>query len=237
MTIYDAEHYTDEQRADIIASYPDYIRDARAMGIPVLGSGRVYPVAETDIRHKPFPIPDHWARIGGLDFGWEHPTAAVELAHDRDTDTIYVVQSYRKKEKTPDEHTLTLKHWNLPVWAWPHDGEMRGRGTGEQFKVQYAEAGLEMLPMHAQSEEGTISVEAGVLRILQRMQSGRFKVFSHLEEWFSEFRLYHRKDGKIVDEGEDILSATRYAETMIRFAEVNTIEQSTYRRGRRSSTI
>ena len=239
MTIYDAEHYTDEQRADIIASYKPHIRDARAMGIPVLGSGRIYPVSEADISIKPFKIPDYWARIGGLDFGWDHPTAAIEMAHDRDNDIVYVTQCYRAKEKTPAEHAIVLRPWNLPAWAWPHDGHMRGRGTGEQFKTQYADEGLEMLFQHAQSEDGSISVEAGVSRILQRMQKKRFKVFSHLEEWFSEFRIYHRKDGVIVDDGDDLMSATRYAETMIRFAEVPDRLQKLMQQqsGRRSSTI
>jgi hypothetical protein len=27
------------------------------------------------------------------------------------------------------------------------------------------------------------------------MESGRFKVFKHLTDWFDEYRLYHRKDG------------------------------------------
>jgi hypothetical protein len=28
----------------------------------------------------PIPIPKHWARINGLDFGWDHPFAAISLA-------------------------------------------------------------------------------------------------------------------------------------------------------------
>ncbi len=28
--------------------------------------------------------------------------------------------------------------------------------------------------------------------MLDRMQTGRFKVFRHLNDWFEEFRLYHR---------------------------------------------
>ena len=39
MTIDDAEHYTPEQRDEIIAGYPEHEREARARGIPVLGSG------------------------------------------------------------------------------------------------------------------------------------------------------------------------------------------------------
>ena len=57
--------------------------------------------------------------------------------------------------------------------------------------------------------EGTgqksVSVEAGLMDMLQRMESGRFKVFKHLNDWWEEFRLYHRKDGN--KEGDDV----RYA--------------------------
>jgi hypothetical protein len=219
MTIYDAEHYTDEERAAIIASYPAHERDARSKGIPILGSGRCYPVSEEDISCDIFDIPKHWHRIGALDFGWEHPTAAVDLAHDTDDDIVYVVKTYKKTEATPTVHCQTLKKWKMPIWTWPHDGEMRERGSGKQFSKQYAEEGLEMLPMHAQFDDGSISVAAGVSEILTRMQDGRFKVFRHLEDWFSEFRNYHRKDGVIVAELDDLMSATRYGVVMLRFAE------------------
>ena len=32
-------------------------------------------------------------------------------------------------------------------------------------------------------------------------------------------RLYHRKDGRVMKEGDDLLSATRYAVMMLRYAE------------------
>ena len=53
----------------------------------------------------------------------------------------------------------------------------------------------------------------------ERMRSGRLRVSADLEEWFEEFRLYHRKDGKIVKLKDDLLCATRYAIMMLRFAE------------------
>jgi len=55
--------------------------------------------------------------------------------------------------------------------------------------------------------------------MLTRMQSGRFKVFKHHNDWWEEFRLYHRKDGKVVKEGDDLMCATRYALMMLRFAQ------------------
>jgi hypothetical protein len=41
----------------------------------------------------------------------------------------------------------------------------------------------------------------------------------HLTEWWDEFRLYHRKDGKVHKEHDDLLSATRYGVMMLRYAE------------------
>src|SRR5262245_59192719 len=55
--------------------------------------------------------------------------------------------------------------------------------------------------------------------MLTRMETGKFKVFDTLLDWFEEFRLFHRKDGKVVKEGDDLLSATRYGVMMLRFAE------------------
>src|ERR1700679_4210705 len=56
MTIDDVAHYSPEQRAAIIASYPEYERDSRTKGIPQLGSGRVFPIAEEQLPWAPFHI-------------------------------------------------------------------------------------------------------------------------------------------------------------------------------------
>jgi phage terminase large subunit-like protein len=227
MTIEDAEHYTPEQRAAIIASYPAHEREARTKGIPTLGSGRIFPIAEELIRVEPFEIPRHYAQICGIDFGWDHPSAAIRLAWDRDNDVIYVTAAHRQKEQTPIMFAATVKPWGewLP-WAWPHDGLQHDKGSGQALRDQYAAQGLSMLeekathpPADGEAEgTGGNGVEAGVLDMLDRMQSGRLKVFSNLNDWFEEFRMYHRKDGKIVKLDDDLMSATRYANMMKRHA-------------------
>lgn len=64
-----------------------------------------------------------------------------------------------------------------------------------------------MLHIHAQFDDKLVSVEVpGIQDMLIRMQSGRFKVFKHLADWFEEFRLYHRKDGRVHKEGDDLMS-------------------------------
>jgi phage terminase large subunit-like protein len=219
MRIEEAAHYTEEQRAQIIAGYPEHEREARAHGIPVMGSGRVFPVTEDLLREPALMIPEIWTRIAGLDIGWDHPTAVAWLAHDRDTDTIHVTDCYRLREETPVVHAAAIKArgaW-IPV-AWPHDALQKDKGSGSQIAQQYRDQGVAMCLERATFDDGSSGVEAGIFELLDRMKTGRFKVAAHLADWWEEFRLYHRKDGVIVKEGDDLMSATRYALMAIRYA-------------------
>ncbi|CDX62416.1 conserved hypothetical protein [Mesorhizobium plurifarium] len=194
MTIDDAGHYSPEQRAEIIAAYPEHEREARAKGIPVLGSGRIFPVPDELIACEPFKLPRWWPRIGALDFGWDHPSAAIELAWDTEADVVYVTKAHRASQQTPAMQALALKAWGewLP-FAWPRDGRRETlEGAGVALAKQYAAHGLNMLTGHARFADGSVSVEAGLMDMLDRMQTGRFKVFSTLHAWFEEFRLYRR---------------------------------------------
>jgi phage terminase large subunit-like protein len=219
MTIHDAEHIPVEERARIIASFPAHEREAREKGIPILGSGRIFPVEEASISIEPFAMSPLWPRLGAMDFGWDHPFAAVELVWNRDDDIVYVTRAHRAREQTPIMHAGALRGWGpwLP-WAWPHDGLNHEKGTGEQLKAQYADQGLRMMDVRATYEDGSNGVEAGLMDMLDRMQTGRLKVFRHLSEWWEEFRLYHRKEGKVVKERDDLMSATRYGIMMLRHA-------------------
>jgi phage terminase large subunit-like protein len=68
MTIDDAFHYTEADRARIVAAYPAHEREARSRGIPTLGSGRIFPIEEAALAVDGFDIPRHWPQIGGIDY-------------------------------------------------------------------------------------------------------------------------------------------------------------------------
>lgn len=226
MTLEDALHYSEAKRRAIIEGYPAHEVEARTKGIPSLGSGRVFPVTEESITVDP-PAPGRgWTLIGGLDFGWDHPFAAVKIAHDRDADCVYVLSSYRVRESTPIIHAAALRAWGNIPWAWPHDGMQHDKGSGKQLAELYREQNLNLLTDFARFEDGTYGLEAGVMSMLVRMQTGRLKVARHLTEWLEEFRLYHRKDGVIVPERDDLLSATRYAVMSLRYAEAEASDAS-----------
>jgi phage terminase large subunit-like protein len=219
MALREAEHYTPEQVAQIMAGWPAHERAARGEGTPMLGSGAVFPVPEDRLVVQDFPVPGHWPRIGGLDFGWDHPFGAVELAYEPSGDVVYLVRCYRVREATPLVHAATLKVWGANLrWAWPHDGLQTDKGSGEQLAGQYRKHGLKMLAVRATFPDGSNHVEPGLLSMLQRMETGRWKVFASCGDWLEEYRTYHRKDGKLVKLGDDTISASRYALMMLRYA-------------------
>lgn len=221
----DAPHLDEDAKEEILAALPPHEKEMRSKGIPVLGSGLVFPVSEDDLLVESFQIPKHWPRICGMDFGWDHPTAAVWLAYNRDSDVVYVYDCYRQSGATPMIHSEAIKargDW-IPV-VWPHDGMQHDKGSGQSLSQIYRKHGMRMLGEHFKNPDGTLSVESGLMVMLQRMQTGRFKVFSHLSQWFEEFRQYHRNDGKIVKVRDDLMSATRYACLSLQYASLNMVQ-------------
>jgi len=216
----DAPHLDKDERERLWSSYPPHERETRAKGLPMLGTGAVFPIGDDDLTVKPMPIPPHWSRINGIDFGIDHPAAGVFCAWDKDADTFYVYDCYKSPGQTPVYHAAAMKkHGDWVPNAWPHDGMQRDKGSGIALKDMYRRHGLYMLKEHAHyPDERGNHREPGVIEMYEWMRTGRFKVFSTLSQWFEEKRLYHRKDGKIVDQFDDIMSATRMAFIMRRYA-------------------
>ncbi|MCC7047192.1 MAG: hypothetical protein IT562_10805 [Alphaproteobacteria bacterium] len=220
MTIDDALHIPAEERARIIAGYLPHEREARARGVPTLGSGRVFMASEESITEAAIEaVPDHWVKLWGIDFGIGHPFGAALVAWDRDNDVLHVLHCIRVADALPIMHAQAMKKVAaaVPV-AWPRDGTNRDARSGEPLAAGYSEHGLLMMPEHATWPDGSLSTEAGIMEMDERMQSGRFKVAAHLSDWLEEFRFYHRKDGQIVKIKDDLMSATRIAVMMKRFA-------------------
>ena len=222
MTIDDAGHIDEKKKNEVIASYEDWERDARIRGIPMLGSGSIYPVDESSIKFDLSEFsngfPSYWPVGGGMDLGdWDHPTAAVWARWDRDTDVVYITDCYRQNKEKLAVHASVIrsKGKHIPM-AWPHDALKTDRTAGIPIAELYRKEGVKMMRERAQYSDGTWSPEAGIQDLLDRMHTGRLKVASHLNDWFEEFRLYHRKDGKIFKERDDLMDATRYMAMSLR---------------------
>jgi phage terminase large subunit-like protein len=234
MRMQDAKHLENEDRRKaLIATFPEHQRRARIDGLPMLGSGAVFEdvtldnllvplrIAGRDIIHSELgPLQtSHWAKLWAIDFGIDHPFAAVLLAWDRDNDVTYVLSEVKIKGGVPAIHASRMKSIaaNVRV-AWPHDGTQRDKGSGEQLANIYKREGLLMMSQHATLSTGGYSTEAGIMEMLTRMRSDKFKVSTGCLEWQEEFMGYHRKEGLIVKTNDDLLSATRVGVMQIRSA-------------------
>jgi phage terminase large subunit-like protein len=233
MTIEDAEHIPAEEREAIIASWPAHERDARARGIPMMGSGRIFPYPHESIIEQPIQhIPAYWVKLWGIDFGIDHPFAAVLILWDKDNDVIHIHHTIRMVGALPIQHAkpMLAVGASVPV-AWPQDGNQRSKdGTGAVLATSYRKEKLLMLPKHATWPEGGLSTEAAIVEMNDRITTGRLKIASHLADWLHEFDLYHRKDGMIVKVNDDLLSATQKALMMKRFARAVSLGRKVDRR-------
>lgn len=200
----DVPHLTEDQKAKLWDSIPPHQRDARAKGIPALGSGVIYPVSEDLYLTDPFEIPRHWPRAFALDVGWNR-TAAVWGAWNRDNDTVYLYDEYYVAEAPPQVHADALLgrgKW-IPGVIDPAAAG-KGQRDGIAMMTEYGSLGLDLAPADN-------SVEAGIFAVYRRLVSGRLKVFKALTNWRSEARLYRRDDkGKIVKERDHLMDASRY---------------------------
>lgn len=221
-------HMTEEKKKKFLSKYPAHQRDMRSKGTPLMGSGLIYDVDEDLIKCDPFKIPEYWFVINGMDFGWTHPQAHIQLVWDRDNDIYYLTNAWKESEKQPFEAWHVVRPWaeDIPT-AWPADGLQHEKGSAKQQKSYYEEEGWQMLPDHAAWPDGSDGVWAGITEIKNAMDTGRFKVFSNLFEVFIEIREYHtvvvksgeNKGGvKIVKIKDDLIDAIRYAYMMRRHA-------------------
>lgn len=206
----DVPHLTTEQKEQLLASYQPYQRDARSQGLPVLGAGVIYPIPEEEYTVAPFELPKHWKRAYALDVGWNR-TAALWGAWDSETNTVYFYHEHYSAEEKPSVHAQGIKapgDWIPGVI----DPAARGRNQmdGRRLMTTYQGLGLQLTTANN-------AVESGLYNCLEALAEGRFKVFSTLQHFFQEIRLYRRDDkGKVIKVNDHLMDCMRYWELSAR---------------------
>ena len=169
-------------------------------------AGQIYSVwDESEMVVQDFEIPGDWPLLGGLDYGYNHPTAAVWLAEGPDG-VFYVFREYKATEST------IFEHWNqmvakcatsVPVW---YDDP-----AGAQYSAEMRRLGL---PVRGANKE----VQAGIDTVASLMAAGRLRVFASCVGWREEVEGYSwagERDGTFSDApnkvDDDLMDATRYA--------------------------
>lgn len=200
----DVPHLDAEDMRQLEAETPEWLRDARMRGIPNIGAGAIYPISEAKIKVDPFPIPSFWPRAYAFDVGWNW-TACLWMAWDRDTFTKYIYAEYLASQQLPQVHADAVKSRGAWIQGVIDPGAKGGsQRDGEKLMVEYEGLGLKLSP-------AINSVSAGLVKTWRDLSVGRTKVFSTLQHFFSEYRLYRRdENGKIVKKKDHLMDCMRY---------------------------
>lgn len=198
-----APHLSKEAKDELFNSYAEYQRDARTRGIPQLGSGAIYPFAESQIRVTDFDPPKHFRRGFGMDTALAGYTAIVWGAFDSENQTLYITACYKRPKAETAIHVEAIKARGL--WM-PGVGDAAGVIDVDRtrFLDIYRAHGVDL-------ELADKSVEAGITSVFDALSTGKLKVFTSCTAWFEEFRMYRRDEKhRIVKENDHIMDATRY---------------------------
>ena len=206
----DVPHLSEEWKEQALASFPPHLRDAKSKGIPKLGSGAIYPIAEEYIVVEPFEIPEYWPKTFGMDFGW-NKTAVIWAAIDPQSKVTYLYSEHYLGEQVPAIHAEAIKQRG----AWMYGvGDPAGGGSsqrdGTRLFDEYQLLGINVYP----AKGGPNTKEPRISKILTMLESGQLKIFSNLNNWLTEYRIYRReeKNGKleIVKSHDHLMDATQY---------------------------
>lgn len=200
----DVPHLDEKMKRQILATTPPWQIGARTKGEPSLGSGAIYPIPEEDIKVPARRWPDTWPRSYALDVGWNR-TAAMFFTQDISTGIYYGYDEHYLSQGEPASHARGIRargEWLTGVI----DPAARGRNQkdGSRLVDEYRSLGLTL-------EYAANAVETGLLTVWDLLISGRLKIAANCENWFREFRKYHRDDkGNIVKVSDHLMDDTRY---------------------------
>lgn len=210
----DAPHLSEDTKAALLGGYQEFEKDARSKGIPQLGSGAVYPFAESAIRVPDFDIRafPHYRHAFGLDCALSGVTSVVWGALDPASQVLYIWSCYRQRGGSTVVHADAIKT-RAKSWGGDRSGtwipgaaDAAGIVDADrtQFITQYRQHGFTIdLPDK--------EVYSGVNSVYTRLQAGTLKIFASCVAIFEEYRLYQRdKHGRIVKENDHLLDALRY---------------------------
>lgn len=210
------------------------------LGLFTKPAGLIYDTFDDKLNTcDPFAVPLSWPRRPGSDFGLVN-MAAVIVAEDVATETLYVIDEYLAGNKTFPDHVASIKEYTDPVTGIEKVHSLLPGAGGSHQEDGWREAfrgnGL------AVGEPPVSSVEVGIGCVYGEITTRRLIIFRSCTQLLSEMQTYSRElgpdgkplEGTIKDKASyHLLDGLRYIVSMLRppvKVEPNTIKRSPARR-------
>lgn len=225
----DCPHFTPEQIEKELAGFPVWQHEMRRHGLPVIGTGAIFPYSDEQITVSEILPSPHWQALISLDWGVSHdPTVIIVALYNPDTDTYYIYDliyldksDYDRSPAGVAEVLLNSPYKGLPIIR-PHDHpalsqQLKNYGLDVQHIPAHNPPAslLKMKRVNPDSGNGQ-DVETGLDEMRYLFSEGRLKVLQRCNKWFEENRTYYYKlnknTGKVTRTTPDhAIDASRYA--------------------------
>lgn len=231
---WDCPHITENDIKRLMAGIPEWQRDMRSKGLPVLGSGAVFPYTDEVVMCEDLIPKGHWPVICSLDFSSVNDASVVCFsAFDPEEEVFYVydmVYIDKLEEKNPRHMAQIILESRTPFipTVSPHDGGvnsvnpeakakvMKGMGVNVLGKSFYNPATLSL----AFHKSGGIEREPGLTEMRRLMEEGKLKICRSVTHFFREkAQLFYApaSNGGIKCVGQDdAIDAIRYGVISLR---------------------
>ena len=161
-------------------------------------AGLIYDIFDNDVHViKPFKVPNHWFRIGAIDFGGQNK-AATFYAVEPQTQIAYLYKEYFPQQYKPlRDHAVDMLADKANVYvnrdlhkvqfSSDHWRFIAGAKGEQQWRIELAQHGLMSSPSYVHS------VELGIDKAYSVIKRGRIKVFDTCVMTINEFNTYSRE--------------------------------------------
>lgn len=209
----DVPHITEKKKNEAESKYSESEYLARSRGIPGLGAGLIWPVAQDTYNIKPtqdlFYLIERLPRAYAMDVAYTSGiTAALWGAYDELNDTLYIYDEYYTKGASVADHVSAIKSKG-GVWMSgvvdPSSQRKVSQHDHRRILEMYNQEGLYL-------STANNAVFAGIESTYARFLSGRLKVVGmRCPNLMREIRLYRRDEkGEIVKKDDHACDCLRY---------------------------
>jgi hypothetical protein len=141
---------------------------------------QIYSPFDTDLDVcDDFPVPEAWARYGGLDFGGVHMAATCWAERPEDKH-LFLVREYLAGNIPIGQHAANLKGWGCRKW-------FGGAGSEAAWRREFGQHGMPIV------EPLVPEVELGIQTVYGLMVDHSLTVFRSCARWLDEAGTYSRK--------------------------------------------